>query len=89
MCYLINMLVQKTQHTPDFPGQNGGNLHNAGTVAYVQRWVQTINSTGYDMETDTVYQTSYANPAKWYDLDPTEKVPGMGNVIRQYSVFIE
>ena len=22
-------------------------MHNAGTVAYVQRWVQTINSTGY------------------------------------------
>lgn len=51
---------------------------------FVARWM-AAEGMSYDMETNTSYETSYTNPAKWYDIDPREMVPNMGNVIRQYS----
>lgn len=51
---------------------------------YVARWFD--NSVYcYNMFTGESYKTSYENPAKWYDLDPEERVPGLGCVVCQYS----
>lgn len=60
------------------------NAVNGKANMFVARWMDESGMC-YDMETKTSYETSYTNPAKWYDIDPREKVPNMGNVIRQYS----
>lgn len=60
------------------------NAVNGKANMFVAKWM-AASGYCYDMDTSTSYQTSYAHPAKWYDLDPAERVPGMGNVIVQYS----
>lgn len=60
------------------------NAVNGKANMYVAKWMAEPGYC-YDMATGQSYKTSYTNPAKWYDLDPKEAIPGMGNIIRQYS----
>lgn len=51
---------------------------------YVARWYAKGGSC-YDIFTGETYVTSKSNPAKWFDINPEDRVPGTGCIVYQYS----
>lgn len=89
----VNYINNKTDYWAGIYCSAGSNCETAKQLydgvekkanMYVAKWMADSGYC-YNMFTGETYKTSYANPAKWYDIDPTEAVPDVGCVVRQYS----